>query len=162
MSRDLLDAYGIGIAGVQPRYLSFAESSAALRDGAIDAAVLSVGYPAAAVLEAATVAGVHLIGIDAAGLDALIQRYPYYRRASIPIATYPGMEEPIPTAAVMNWLFATESLDPAIVDAVLRLLQTRREELRRVNAIADQIDLDALANAPLPLHPASAAWLASH
>ena len=40
MARHLLAAHGLTYDDVEPRYLSFSESSSALRDGAIDAAVI--------------------------------------------------------------------------------------------------------------------------
>ena len=160
MSRDLLTAYGLSVENVEPRYLSFSESAAALRDGAIDAALLSVGYPAAAVLEATT-AGVRLVGLQPDGIDSLMARFPYYRPASIPAGVYPGVDEALPTAAVLNWLFADEALEDAIIETLLEILATRRDELGQVNAIAAQIDLGNLGEAPLPLHPAAAAWMAA-
>ncbi|MEJ2187178.1 MAG: TRAP transporter fused permease subunit, partial [Gemmatimonadota bacterium] len=51
LSRQLLSAYGITYDDIDERFLSFTESAAALRDGAVDAAIFSVGYPASAVLE---------------------------------------------------------------------------------------------------------------
>ena len=45
MSRQILEAYGLTYDDVTPRYLSFNESATALKDGAIDAAIISVGYP---------------------------------------------------------------------------------------------------------------------
>ncbi|HZD06467.1 MAG TPA: TAXI family TRAP transporter solute-binding subunit, partial [Longimicrobiales bacterium] len=65
VARQLLEAYGLGYDDVEERFLTFNESAAALRDGALDAAVLSVGYPAAAVLEATTTGNVTLLPVDA-------------------------------------------------------------------------------------------------
>jgi TRAP transporter TAXI family solute receptor len=47
VSRQLLEAVGLTYNDVDARYLSFTETAAALQDGAIDAAIISVGYPAA-------------------------------------------------------------------------------------------------------------------
>ena len=159
LSRDLLAAAGIGAADVAPRYLSFSESVAAIADGAIDAAILSVGLPAAAVLEATTTGAARIIGLRPEIIDALSARHPYYEAASLPAGSYPGVEAEVPTFAVRNWLFSRESLDDEIVDAVLDALDGRLQELRQVNEVAARIDLAALRRAPLPLHPAAEAWL---
>jgi len=159
MSRDLLSVYGLTVGDIKARYLSFAESSAALRDRAIDAAILSVGYPASAVLEATTAAGVQLIGIEQDRLSRLVQRFPYYRPSILPAGAYPSVDEDLPTVAVMNWLFANSDLDARIVVALLEVLEQDREQLRGVNEIASQIDLAQLTQAPMALHAASAAWM---
>ena len=78
VARQILEAYGLTYDDVEARYLTFSESAAALRDGAIDAAIISVGYPAAAVLEATTTGGARLIPVEADRVEMLRDRYPYY------------------------------------------------------------------------------------
>jgi len=158
-SRHLLDSYGLDYDAIDERYLSFSESSSALRDGAVDAAIFSVGYPAAAVLEATTNAAVTLLPIDLADAQRLRATYPFYTPAIIPAGTYAGIEADLPTVAAMNWMVGRDDLDDAAVTALLDALRDRRDALVRVNEIARQIDLAALADAPIPLHPAAQAWL---
>lgn len=157
-SRHLLEAYGLDYDDVNERFLSFSESSSALRDGAIDAAIFSVGYPAAAVLEATTNAPVSLLPVSREDAELLRARYPFYTLAVIPGGTYAGIDADLPTVAVMNWMVGLEHLDDATVTALLDALRDRRDELVRVNEIARQIDLTALADAPIPLHHAAARW----
>lgn len=159
LSRDLLEAAGIDLDQVDLRYLSFGESASALADSAIEAAIISVGFPAAAVLEATTTSGVRLIGLQESQVDELLRRFPYYERAVLPAGSYPGVDADLVTVSVRNWLFSTAALDAEIVRGVLSVLQQRRDELERVNDIAARIDLTALRRAPLPLHEATAAWL---
>jgi len=159
LSRDLLEAAGIGADGVTAHYLSFTESAAALADGAIDAAIISVGFPAAAVLEATTTGAARLIGLPPVLVENILASHSYYEQASLPAGSYPGVEQELQTVAVRNWLFAREALDATIVQAVLDVLQQRRAELEQVNDIAARIDMSAMRRAPLPLHPAATAWL---
>ncbi len=158
-SRHLLAAYDLDYESINERYLSFSESSAALRDGAIDAAIFSVGYPAAAVLEATTNAAVTLLPITGDPAAKLRRLYPFYTVAVIPGGTYARLENDVATVAVMNWMVGLESLDPTSVTDLLDLLRDRRDSLVRVNGIAAQIDLAAMADAPIPLHSAAAGWL---
>lgn len=161
LARQLLAAHGLGYGEVREEHLSFAESSAALRDGALDAAILSVGYPASAVLEAGTSTDIRLLPIAGAAADRLVEERPYYFRDTIPAGIYPGVDEPVPTLSVRNWIVATERLEAEVVELVLRILtdEAERDRLAQVNDIARQIDSDALGSAPVPLHPAAAAWL---
>jgi TRAP transporter TAXI family solute receptor len=159
VARHALEAYGLSYRDVQPRYLSFSESSAALADRSIDAAILSVGYPASAVLEAIASGSSRLLPMEPARVEAMAAAHAFYTPAAIPAGAYPGVDAPLPTTAVLNWLVARDDLDDDVVRAVLRLLRDERETLRRTVDIAGGIDLARLADAPIPLHRAAAAWL---
>lgn len=161
MSRQILEAYGLTYDDVEARYLSFSESATALKDGAIDAALISVGYPAAAVLEATTTAGARILPMEREALDRLREQYPYYLAGTIPAGSYPGVDVDIPTAAIFNWIIAMESLDPAVVDVLLQVVVDGRERLERVHDMARQMDMSLLDDAPIPLHATTAAWVAS-
>lgn len=159
LSRHVLEAYGLTYDDVDARFLSFAESSAALRDRAIDAAIISVGYPASAVLEASTVGNMRLLGIEPEAMDRLLEEHPYYSAGSIPAGAYPGVEQVVPTLAVLNWVVAMESLDGEVVSILLNVMRDDRVSLEQVHDMARQIDLARLESPPIPLHPAAEAWL---
>jgi hypothetical protein len=153
VARQLLDAYGLGYDTVEERFLSFGESAAGLRDGAIDAAILSVGYPAAAVLEALSAGGgIVLLGLDEAGIARLRERHPYYSAGRIPTGVYPGVSEPVLTAAMMNWIAARADLPDDVADDLLNILGPERVSLEQSHEMARQIDMAALTDAPIPLH----------
>ena len=158
VARQILEAYGLTYDDVEARYLTFSESAASLRDGAIDAAIISVGYPAAAVLEATTTGGARLIPVETDRIETLKERYPYYSVGWIPAGAYPGVSEDIPTIAMMNWIVSREDLDSDVVMRLLDILQNDQAALRQVHEMAGQIDLAALADAPIPLHPGVVEW----
>ena len=158
ISRQLLETYGLTYDDIQPRYLSFTESSAAIRDGAIDAAIMSVGIPAAAVLEATTTGDIRLLPVDDEAMGRLLERYPYYSAGLIPADAYPGVEEAIPTAAMMNWVVALDGIDSGVATALMNILGPERVSLEQVHDMARQIDLARLVEAPIPLHPATEAF----
>ena len=159
MARHLLAAHGLTYGDVEPRYLSFSESSSALRDGAIDAAVISVGYPAAAVLEATTTAGVRLLPVDPEVITSMREEHPYYSVAEIPAGAYPGVDETLTTAAVHNWIVAMDTLDDEVVEVLLNILANDRASLEQVHDMAAQIDLARLSSAPITLHSATERWV---
>lgn len=159
VARHLLDAYGLSYDDIDPQYLSFTESSSALRDGAIDAAVMSVGYPAAAVLEATTTAGVRLLPVDPDVIAAMRDEHPYYITTMLPELAYPGVEVAIPMLTVHNWMVGMDSLDDEVVTILLNILAEDRVSLEQVHAMAKQIDLDRLGDAPIPLHAATQSWI---
>ncbi len=159
LARQLLSAYGIEYEDIDVRYLSFRESVNALRDRAIDGAIISVGYPASAVLEVMTTGVARLLPIDSTLVEILRERYPYYSADTIPAGTYPRMEGDVPSVSVLNWLVATTDLDSSIVGKLLDVLRDDRESLTRVNAMVAQINLATLRESPIPLHTAAEAWM---
>lgn len=160
LSRHVLEAHGLTYADITPRYLSFAESSTALQDGAIDAAIISVGYPAAAVLEATTVGNMRLLGVEQDVMDAMLEEHPYYSLGEIPAGAYRGLQETIGTIAVMNWLVSMESLDGEVVETLLDIMENDRASLEEVHDMAKQIDLNLMGRPPIPLHPTAESWYA--
>lgn len=159
LARHVLEAYGLTYEDVSPRYLSFSESAAALADGAIDAAIISVGYPAAAVLEASTVTGVRLLEMERDVLERMVAEHPYYSIGRIPAGAYPGQPEELASLAVLNWIVAMEALDGEVVEILLNIMQDDRVSLEQVHDMARQIDLSNLESPPIPLHPAARQWL---
>ena len=159
MSRQILDAYGLTYDDVTVRYLSFTESATALKDGAIDAAIISVGYPAAAVLEATTTGGARLLAMAPDRVDALREKYPYYTHGEIPSGIYPGAGEVLHTAGIMNWVVAMADLPDEVVAGVVRLLTDERAELAQVHEMVQQIHMESLRDAPIALHGVTQAWV---
>jgi len=159
MSRQILAVHGLTYDDVDERFLTFTESAAALRDRAIDAAILSVGYPASAVLDATTTGGVRVLRIRSEKIRELQGEHPYYGAGTIPSGVYPGVEAPVSTAVLLNWVIAMDSLEDEVVTDVLNILRDERVQLEQVHDMAAQIDLDLLNTAPIPLHEAAARWI---
>ena len=158
ISKRILAVHGLTYEDVDVRYLTFTESASALRDRAIDAAIISVGYPAAAILEATATGGAQLLPIPPNRITELMDLYPYFGRGEIPGGIYPGVDEPISTAIVLNWIVASEALPNDIVINVLNLIDNDRQALENVSIMAREIDLAFLENAPIPVHPGVEQW----
>jgi hypothetical protein len=159
VSRQLLEAYGITYDDIAVRYLSFTESASALADGAIDAAILSVGYPASAVLEAMTTGRIRLLPIDGERVTLMTERWSYYSSGTIPAGVYPGVDAAVATVSVLNWIVALDDLDDNVVGHVLDILAEDADALREAVEIAGQIRLTNLFAAPVPLHDGARAWV---
>ncbi len=158
MSRQILEAYSMSYDDIRPRYLTFNESATALKDGAIDGAILSVGFPAAAVLEATTTGGARILPMERERVKYLIERYPYYIMGEIPAGTYPGLEGAAPTAAILNWVVGMADIPDDVVGHLIRLLTLERDKLAQVHDMVAQIDMEFLLDAPISLHPVTQAW----
>lgn len=89
-ARQILEAYGITYDDIDVQYLSFAEGASALKDGNVDAAFLTAGYPTSSVQDIASQNKVRLLPVDADKAEALIAKYPFYTKTTIPAARTPA------------------------------------------------------------------------
>ena len=92
-------------------------------------------------------------------VNRLRENHPYYARGAIPAGAYPGVDEPVPTAAVMNWVIGIADLPDEVVAGVVRLLTDERDALAQVHDMVNQIDMASLLEAPIALHPVTQAWV---
>ena len=139
--------------------LSPAESTAAIRDGKIDAYFFVSGVPTSAITDLAATPGTTLALLDH---DEYLERIvtahgPVYFPEVIPAGTYPGQTAPNKQLSVANILAMREDAAPALVTQVLTVLWQNREEWARVHAEARGFNLagQKTAAAGVPWHPAA-------
>ena len=86
-ARQILEAYGITYNDIEVQYLSFAEGASALKDGNVDAAFLTAGYPTSSVQDIASQNKVRLLPVEDDKADALIAKYMSRRSPSCPCSS---------------------------------------------------------------------------
>ncbi|MDG4825953.1 TAXI family TRAP transporter solute-binding subunit [Asanoa sp. WMMD1127] len=147
------------------RYLSQAESAAALRDGAIDAMFSLTGVPTPAITELAQRQPVRLIPLDAQA-DALVTAYPGpYAPARIPATAYAGVSA-TSTVAVPNVLLARNDLPEDLVYAITDTIFTHTGGITAAGrdgaeALPEAWQINVrtgISTSSIPLHPGAAAW----
>jgi TRAP transporter TAXI family solute receptor len=155
----------LGPVRVDGRYLSQAESAAALRDGEIDAMFSLTGVPTPAITDLAQRYPIRLVPLDAQA-DALLTAYPDpYALATIPATAYAGVTA-TRTVAVPNVFLVRDDLPADLVYAITDTVFTHtgtiasasREEIETVPE-AWRINVrTGISTASIPLHPGAAAW----
>ena len=138
-ARQIMEAYGITYSDIQVQYLSFAEAANALKDGNIDAAFLTAGYPTSAIQDIASQHKVRLLPVTADKADALIAKYPFYTKTVIPAGTYAGFDEEVPAVSVMAMLVANDKVDDKLGYAITKALFTNLDRLHAAHAAAKAI-----------------------
>ncbi|WP_440069434.1 TAXI family TRAP transporter solute-binding subunit [Streptosporangium sp. OZ121] len=158
----------LGRVNADGRYLSQAESAAALRDGEIDAMFSLTGVPTPAVTELAQRHPIRLIPLDAQA-DALFAAFPGpYTPAMIPATAYAGVPA-TRTVAVPNVLLVRNDLPDDLVHAITDTIFTHTGTIisasRDAEALPEavpetwQINVrTGISTASIPLHPGAAAW----
>lgn len=153
-ARQILEAYGITYKDINPQYLSFAEAANNLKDGNIDAAFLTAGFPTAAVQDVAAQHKIVLLPVAAEKADALIQKYPFYTKITIPANTYPNQDKEVATVAVMSMLAVTDKMDAEMAYNIVKAIYSNKDRLAAAHAIGKMITKEtAQKGMSIPLHP---------
>ena len=151
--RQILAAYGVTYSDIDAQYLSFAEGASALKDGNVDVAVLTAGYPTASVQDIAAQNPVRLLPVEGKAADALIAQYPFYTKTVIPAGTYAGFDEEVPSVAVMAMLVAGSTVNDDLGYCVTMAIFSNLDRLQAAHAVGKQIAKDtAKTGMSLPMN----------
>ena len=151
--RQILAAYGIRYDDIDAQYLSFAEGANALKDGNVDVAVLTAGYPTASVQDIAAQNPVRLLPVEEEVADALIAKYPFYTKTVIPAGVYAGDDEVVPSVSVMAMLVAGPTVNEELGYKVTKAIFSHLDRLQAAHAVGKQITRDSVkAGMSLPMN----------
>ena len=145
-ARQIMEAYGIKYDDVKVQYLSFGEASNALKDGNVDAAFVTAGYPTAAIQDIASQRKVRLIPVDAATADRMIAKYPFYTKTKIPAGTYAGFDQEVAAVSVMAMLVTTDKMDDALGEEITKALFTNLDRLKAAHSVGKLITKEGATN----------------
>ena len=151
-ARQIMEAAGITYKDITVQYLSFSEAANNLKDGNIDAAFLTAGFPTAAVSDVAASKDIVIISLDPEIIGKLTSLYPFYTRITIPAGTYPKQTADVQTVAVKAMLAATSNLPAGTVSNMLKVMYENQEALIAAHKQGNNITKDTgLEGMPLPL-----------
>ena len=137
--RQILAVYGISYDDIDAQYLSFAEGASALKDGNVDVAVLTAGYPTASVQDIAAQNPVRLLPVEDKIADDLIAQYPFYTKTVIPGGTYAGFDDAVPSVSVMAMLVAGPTVNEELGYKVTKAIFSHLDRLQAAHAVGKQI-----------------------
>lgn len=157
---DLLGAYGLTEADIEPTYQSFGDSADALKDGKIDAAFMVAGAPTTAVVDLSTTKQVYLVGLDEEHVNALLASSPYYAKCVIPAETY-GMPADVTTVGVGAVVLAANSVSEDAVYALVKDIFENASGLTESHAKYAEINLEYGSSiTSVPYHPGAKKYFA--
>ncbi len=153
-ARQILNAYGITYNDIKVQYLSFAEAANGLKDGNIDAAFITAGFPTAAIQDISAQHNVVLISIDDAIRDALIAEYPFYTKMTIPAGAYPKQDADVEAIAVKAMLVVTDKMSDDTAYAITKAIYSNLDRLGLAHPVGKTITKEAAKEGmSIPLHP---------
>lgn len=152
-ARQILEAYGITYDDIDEQFLSFSEAANALKDGNVDAAFLTAGYPTAAVQDIASQNKVRLLPVDADEADKLVEKYPFYTKVTIPAGTYAGFDEDVAGVSVMAMLVCTDKVDEKLGYDITKALFTNLDRIKAAHSVGKLITKEgAMEGMPIQMN----------
>ncbi len=139
-ARQILEAYGITYDDVEEQFLSFAEGSYALKDGNVDAAFVTAGYPTASVQDIASQNKIRLLPIDDEQIKKLSEKYPFYTKTTVPSGVYQGFDEEVQTVSVMAILVANDKIDADLGEKVTQAIFDNVDKIAAAHSAGKNIN----------------------
>jgi TRAP transporter TAXI family solute receptor len=132
-----------------------AEAPGLLQDGRIDAFFYTVGHPSGAIKEAT--AGKRKVRIvPITEIERLLERYPFYTGATIPIRFYPRAtnKEDVPTFGVRATLVTSARIPDPVVYAITKEIFEHLGDFKKLHpAYQGLTEADMLKGLSVPFHP---------
>ena len=138
---DILAAYGLTLDDVNPVYESFASSTESLKDGKIDAAVITAGAPTTAVVDLATSNSVYLVSIDDEHMEKLLADCPWYASYTIPAGTYNGFDQDAVTVTVKATLVCRADLPDDVAYTIVSTIYSNTSDITELHAKGSELSL---------------------
>lgn len=151
---DLLSAHGMTREEITEDYSSFSQSAEKIKDGNLDASLITAGSPTASIVELSNGHEISIIPLTGAPVKALQKTQPYYASTTLPAGTYKGIDTDVETLAVRAVWATHADLSDDIAYAVTKALYENTDTLAKVHVKGKEISLEtALESVSIPLHP---------
>ena len=154
-ARIILDAFGINEDDIDARFIKPNLAIAAMREGELDAFLVTVGFPAKSVSELAASETIDLIPITGPEVDMLLNQHEFFAKDTIPADAYAGIGETQTISVGAQWITSAE-MDEELVYAMTKALwhDSAGALLEDGHIKARSITVDtALDGIAIPLHP---------
>jgi TRAP transporter TAXI family solute receptor len=136
---------GVTFDDITPIYLSYDQALSALGDGRLDASVIYVSPPIPAIAEFGATRKYRLLPLTETARDAVVARFPYYMKTTIPATAYSGISQDVPVVGTSNGIMVEAGLPG---DLVYQITKATFENIDRIRA-----SYPTLANFSLDVAP---------
>ncbi|NRG18739.1 TAXI family TRAP transporter solute-binding subunit [Rhizobiales bacterium] len=134
--------------------LKSADVGQALCEGKLDSYFWLVGHPSALTQETISSCEAKLVSVGGKGVESLLAKYPYYRKAVIPAGMYNNKED-IETFGVGATFITSKDISDEIVYAVVKSVFDDFETFKSRHPAFEQLTIGEMIRDSLtaPLHP---------
>ncbi len=159
-AENVLVALGVSLQDIAPIYLSFGETTTALKDGTIDAGFVVGGLGLAAVTELAVTRDLHLVALSDADLLALNAQYPAYAKYTIPPNTYDKIGHDVQALGIWSAVVVHENMPDSLAYQLTCTIYKHRQALLKVSQVARAMTVENIhLISSVPLHPGTLKYL---
>jgi hypothetical protein len=151
---DLLRVNGLSRSDVKEDSSSFTQAMDKIKDGNLDATLITAGTPVAAITDAAQSHPIRVLPLAGAEVAALLKEQPYYTQVNLPANTYRGQTAAVPTIAVMAVWTAHDGVPDNVAYEVTKALYENTAIMGQVHVQGRNISLQTAASVgSVPMHP---------
>src|SRR5690554_4148452 len=131
------------------------EHGSALCDGKIDGFFYGVGHPSANIQDPTTSCGAQLVSLTGPVVDGLVDKYPYYAKATIPAGLYPNNPQETQTYGVLATFVTSADVPEDTVYQVVKAVFENFDDFKKLHpALGHLVAEDMVKNGlSAPLHP---------
>lgn len=156
---DLMIAHGMTREDVNEDFSSFSQSVDKIKDGNLDASLITAGSPTSSVTDLANGHEIRIVPLNGPAIAKLQETQPYYANAILKGGTYKGQDSDVETLAVRAIWATHADVSEDIIYAVTKALYENTETLGNVHPKGKEISIDrALESVSVPLHPGAAKY----
>lgn len=150
--KKVLSYYGLDYKSVKPEFMDNPSMVSALKDGTLDAFIITHPLKSAALLDLTLNFKVKMIGVEDAGF---YKKFPYYTKMEIPAGTYKNVDVPVPTPTSRIVMYTTTKMSAEDIYSLLKGVWENSGEWINVHASVKKYTSlkDALGGLGIPLHP---------
>ena len=151
---DLLKVHGMTRNDVKEDLSSFTQAVDKIKDGNLEATLITAGVPTAAVTDFAQSHALKVIPLSGPEIAELQKQQPYYAKVPLPANSYKGQTAAVDTLAVMAVWTTHDAVPDAVAYEVTKALYENTAIMGQVHAQGKNITLaTALAVGTAPIHP---------
>lgn len=133
---NLLEVLGITPNDFEVQYLSYTETSDGLKNGTIDAGFMVGGLGLAAIVELALTRDIRMIEFTDAQMARIHAAYPAYTAFTLPAEVYRGIDSPLQTASLWNFLIVHRDMPEAMARKLAEAAFSARQQMHQVTKSA--------------------------
>lgn len=154
VSQKVLSYYGLTYKDIKAEFMSNPEMVAALKDGTLDAFIITHPLKSAALLDLTTSFNVRMIPVAD---DGFYEKYPFFTKRDVPAGVYRNVDSPVPTptSRIVMYTSTQAGLSTDQVYALLKgVWENSAEWVNTHPAVKKYTTLeDAISGLNIPLHP---------
>ena len=159
-AENILTGLGLTLDDIAPAYLSFGETTSALKDGTIDAGFVVGGLGIAAVTELAVTRDLVLVPLSIDDLAQLNEQFPAYAGYQIPGGTYDKIPHDVQALGIWSAVVVHEDMAPDLAFELTCTMYQHKEQLLKVSQVARAMTLENIHQLKaVPLHPGTERYL---